>query len=154
VKRIPLTKGFEAIVDDEWYSILSQWNWYYSNGYAMRDIGTRDNNETIFMHRYITMAASVYQVDHINRNRLDNRFENLRVITPEKNYYSRAKQSNNTSGYKGVAFDKSRNKYMATITKGRKQHNLGRFNTAKEAAIAYNAAAQQFFGEYAYLNDV
>ena len=155
MKKISLTKNREAIVDDEWFGVLSQWDWYYSSGgYAVRDIGPHESKEKIYMHRYILMAPSAYQVDHINRDRLDNRKKNLRVVTPDKNYFNRAMLSNNTSGFKGVCFDKARNKYMASIQKDRRQFNLGRYGTAIEAAKAYNEAAKQLFGEYAYLNDV
>ncbi len=154
MKTITLTMGQEVIVDDEWYPILNEWNWYFHNGYAARDIGGRNNKQHIYMHRYICMAPDGYEVDHINQNKLDNRKENLRVVLPEKNYYNRAKQINNTTGYKGVCYDRKRNKYMATISYKRKQMNLGRFKTAKEAAKAYNEAAIKLHGDYSCLNQI
>lgn len=120
----------------------------------MRDIGGRHNKEHVFMHRFIMMAPEGLEVDHINGNRLDNRECNLRIVTPSKNQYNRRMQRNNKTGYKGVSFDRSRGKFMASISANGKQINLGRFKTAEEAARAYNQAALELHGEYAFLNDV
>ncbi len=153
VKTIPLSKGKEAIVDDEWYPILSKWVWHCSSmGYAVRKIGGRHGKQSMFMHRYIKMAATHRVVDHVNGNRLDNREQNLREVMPRYNYYNRGKQANNTTGYKGVCYDKSRGRFMATISKDRLQRNLGRFDTAEEAAMAYDAAARDLHGKHARLN--
>ena len=141
------------MVDDEWYPILNKWKWYFSGSYACRDIGNRKSKQVVFMHRYICMAPEMYQVDHINQNKLDNRTENLRIVRPEVNYYNRKMLKNNTSGFKGVSFDKNRNKYIASISAKNKQYNLGRFNTPEEAAIIYNNAAIKLHGEYACINE-
>jgi hypothetical protein len=154
VQKLALTQGKESLVDDEWFPILSQWKWYYNGAYATRDIGTRKGRQSIFLHRYILMAPDEYHVDHINQDKLDNRRENLRLVTPEKNYINRRMLSNNKTGYKGVAFDKTRGKYIVSISLNKKQHNLGRFDTAFEAAKAYNEAAKKLHGEYAFLNQL
>ena len=154
MKEIPLIKDKKVIVDDKWYEVLVKWDWHYNNGYAVRRIGPRNAKQTVFMHRYICMVPDAYDVDHINQNKLDCREENLRIVLPEKNYFNRCLQSNNKTGFKGVCFDKERRKYMASIQYKKKQMNLGRFNTAEEAARAYNAAAIKLHGEYAWLNQV
>lgn len=84
------------------------------------------------------------QIDHINLNKADDRISNLREATPAENTYNRSKNKNNTTGYTGVQL--KRKKYVALI-KGR---YLGRFNTPEEAAFAYQTAARQLYGEYAY----
>jgi hypothetical protein len=66
-----------------------------------------------------------------------------------KNY-----KKNNTSGFKGVTWDKSRSKWKAHIHIERKIKNLGRFDSPEEAAIAYNEAALKYFGEFAFLNTI
>lgn len=155
MKTLTLTKGKTAIVDGEWYPILSRWKWYYStSGYAVREIGGRLNKERISMHNYIMMCPSAWEVDHINRNRLDNRMENLRLINPVDQQHNRSIQINNKTGYKGVCFDKSRNKYMASIALKGKQYNLGRYDTAEEAALAYNESALRLHGKEASLNEI
>lgn len=152
MKKIKLTQGQEVIVDDKWFEILNKWKWRYQGGYAARRVGSRKSNKEVYMHRFITMAPDEYQVDHINQNKLDNREENLRVVSPKKNYFNRKMLSNNTTGYKGVCYDKSRNKFIATISANKKHYNLGRFKTAVEAAKAYNNAAIELHGEFAHLN--
>lgn len=153
MRQISLTRGAVAIVDDEWFPILSRWNWYLTNmGYAARKIGGRHGKETVFMHRYVLMASSGRVVDHINGDRLDNRTGNLREVISRHNYYNRGRQKNNKTGFKGVCFDKSREKFFAHIQKDGKQYNLGRFNTAHEAAKAYDRAAIDLHGYFARTN--
>lgn len=142
------------MVDDEWYEILHQWTWYFTGAYAARDIGGRNNKEIVYMHRYICMAPEGYEVDHINGNKLDNRIKNLRIVKPAQNHFNRAKQSNNKTGFKGVCWDKSRSKYIASIQANGKQKNLGRFDSPIDAAKAYNKAAVELHGEYVRLNDL
>jgi len=154
MKEIKLTKNKSVIVDDVWFPIVSQWRWHYSNGYAVRNIGTRENKELVFMHRYITMAPKCYQVDHINQNKLDNTMQNLRLVKPEKNYINRKMLPSNKTGFKGVCWDAKRGRYIASIQYQNKHYTLGRYNTKEEAALAYNDAAKRLHGEYAYLNVV
>ena len=157
MKTIELGNNKQVIVDDDWFPILNQWKWYCSSkednkGYAVRDIGTREQGQSIFLHRYIMMAPDCYQVDHVNQNKLDCQRTNLRLVKPEKNYINRKMLSTNTTGFKGVCFDKARGKFTAHIALDKKQHNLGRFDTAIEAARVYNEAAKKLHGEYAFLN--
>lgn len=90
------------------------------------------------------------QVDHINHIRTDNRIENLRMVTNQQNQMNRIKQVNNTSGYKGITFDKKRRKWHAQIKHNQKCIHIGYFNDIEEAREAYNKKARELFGEYAY----
>jgi hypothetical protein len=141
MKKIELTKGKFAIVDDEDFEWLNQWKWQYdSHGYATRKlwiIGGKGKTEKIYLHRLIMDNPTNKEVDHINRNKLDCRKSNLRLVTHSQNLLNRPANSNNTSGYKGVFFDKSRNKWKAMIKINYRSIFLGRFNTAKEASNAY-----------------
>lgn len=88
------------------------------------------------------------QVDHINCDRSDNRWNNLRLASPAQNAWN----SQNIKGRKlpkGVGWDKQAHKYRARIRFNYEQKFLGHFNTAKEASAAYATAAKQLFGEYA-----
>jgi hypothetical protein len=152
--RIPLTQGKFALVDAEWYPILNQWKWHHSCGYACRKIGPKGAKQMIRMHRFIMSAPEGMHVDHINHDRLDNRSQNLRVATPSENQGNRRLNKNSTTGYKGVHFFPDRNKYVATIRHNYKTHCLGYYETPEQAARAYNAAALERFGEFAWLNEV
>jgi hypothetical protein len=93
-------------------------------------------------------------VDHINGNGLDNRKSNLRLATRNENLRNQRTRTdhNKSSKYKGVWFDKSRNKYRASITINGKCKKLGTFGDQIEAAKAYNQHAADNFGEFAVLN--
>lgn len=89
------------------------------------------------------------QIDHINGIRMDNRLCNLREASNAENQRNRAAQRNNTSGFKGVYWDKSRSKWLAKIDVGGERHHLGRYKTPEEAHAAYCKAAEEFHGEFA-----
>jgi HNH endonuclease/AP2 domain-containing protein len=147
---IPLTKGQFAIVDDEDFAFLSQWKWQYSGRYAVRT-GPRPSRKNIWMHRLIINPPEGLEVDHINRNRLDNRRCNLRVVTHSFNIQNSPIQKH-TSGYRGVYWNKERQKWSAGAG-GRKQFCwLGYFRNELDAARAYDQAARELFGPDAQVN--
>lgn len=157
MKTIPLTKGETAIVDDEDYEKLTKHSWCMSsNGYAKRCVfgKKRGINKTILMHQEVIDAKKGEWIDHINHNKLDNRKENLRICNASTNGANQRVSVKNTSGYKGVSWDKEKSKWLARIAYKGKQMNLGRYFTAREAAMAYNAKALELYKEFAYLNKV
>ncbi len=148
---IPLTKGKVAIVDEADAEMLSQYRWCYLNvGYAARHERIDGKDRTILMHRFLLCASSDQLVDHINGNGLDNRRVNIRLCTKADNQRNQRRNNKNTTGYKGVSFDKARGKYSASIQVFGTQIHLGRFSTAEEASMAYEDAARQHHGEFAY----
>lgn len=153
-KQIELTQGKFALVDDEDYDWLVQWNWYYDSGYAMRSAkgchGTR--RPKIRMHREIISVSRELSVDHINGNKLDNRRCNLRACTQSENKRNRGKSKNNTSGYKGVHFYSPKKPWTVSIRVNNKQIFLGNFADPVDAAKAYDRAAIKYHGEFAKLN--
>lgn len=94
----------------------------------------------------------VMELDHRNRNKLDNRIRNLRPATRSLNNANQSMKRNNTSGYKGVSAKDG--KWMAQITVNGDWFYLGRHATPEIAALAYNKAAFEHHGEFAYLNEV
>lgn len=147
-KQIPLANGrYFATVDDEDYEYLSQFSWTFRKGkkgiiYAYR----RSHNKYIHMHRVILHAPDGVLVDHIDINGLNNTRKNLRLATDLQNSGNQRMKKCNSSGYKGVS--KKGNRWNARI----QNHHIGYFLTEVEAAIAYDNAAIELFGEYAYLN--
>ena len=87
-------------------------------------------------------------LDHKNRNTLDDRISNLRIATRIQNGYNSGIYKNNTSGYKGVSWHKSKKMYGATITVDRKQIHLGYFATSVKAYAAYVKAAKKYHGKF------
>lgn len=88
-------------------------------------------------------------IDHINGDFRDNRLCNLRLATNAENRRNTKLNRRNKTGFKGVSFDKTRNKWTAHISVCRQQKNLGRFNTPEEAYVAYCKAAAELHGEFA-----
>lgn len=155
-RKIPLTQGKFAIVDDEDYEFLSQQKWHTSKRrgsyYAARATCINGKNRLIHMHRVILNPPPGMESDHINGDGLDNRRCNLRSCTHQDNIRNRRKKAKASSRYKGVWWAKAGRKWRAGIwIKGKTKH-LGRFTEEDEAARAYNVAAREHFGEFACLN--
>ncbi len=148
VRRIPLTDGYYALVDEADYEALSRHNWRYYNGYAARQQGRK----TIYMHRQIMDPPDGMMVDHVNRNKLDNRRTNLRVCTRRENILNQAGKRTSRSRFKGVEYRKGRDKCFARIRFRGKRLWLGTFEDEVDAARAYDRAAVECFGEFAHLN--
>ena len=145
MKEIAL-KGFGiALVDDEDFERINQYTWrLHTNGYA---IATAKN---IRMHRLVVGITDEQVVDHKDRDKLNNRKDNLRITTRTGNSCNRVANINRGNAFKGVYLNAGR--YEARIKIARKPHYLGRFATAEEAAAAYNKAATELHGEMALLN--
>jgi len=88
-------------------------------------------------------------IDHRDGNPLNNRWNNLRLSTRSENCANRRRDITNTSGFKGVSFDRRRGNWIARIMKESRNYFLGRFATAEEAHEAYGAAARLLYGEFA-----
>lgn len=158
-KEIKLTKGQFAIVDDEDFDYLNQFCWVAievrRNCYqAYSNIKKNGKRIAILMHRIIMSAPCGMEVDHINRNSLDNRRSNLRLATRAENSRNRKPHSNNKLGLKGVIFCKKTNAFRARITFNKETFQIGYFDSAEAAALAYNQKAKELHGEFAYLNEV
>jgi len=154
MKKIPLTKGYETIVDDEDFEWLSKFKWYASTNSEGRIDARRalKNKKSILMQKQILQVPNSFRIDHVNHNTLDNRRKNLRIATPSQNNMNSRKYKNNSSGYMGVSWFKPRGKWRVRIDFNHKQLCLGYYDDLITAAKIYDKAAKKYHGEFATLN--
>lgn len=157
MKYIELTKGARAIVDDEDFDLLNQYNWCLlgKSGYAVRGGFVDGKKKMILMHRFLMNTPDGFDTDHINGQKLDNRRSNLRIVTRGENCMNAKKHSNNLSSkYKGVHLFGRTGKWTAHVHKNYKKIHLGYFDTELQAVEAYNKKALEMYGDKAKLNVV
>jgi hypothetical protein len=154
MKRIKLTGGKYAIVDDDVYERFGKLRWYAwqhpntGTWYAARS----EKGIRVHLHRLIMNAPRGMHVDHINGDGLANRRSNLRLATSAQNARNRDRFKNNTTGYKGVSRQSGRRKFRAQIYVNRKAVYLGWYDTPREAALAYDRAVQKYHGAFGCTN--
>ena len=120
-----------TLVSENDYQELSKYKWYlHSNGYAHGKV----NNKMSYMHTYLLKPTDDFVIDHINNNKLDNRRENLRILTSKQNNENSLKRKNTSSKFYGVYFIQNKKKYRATIIHNSKPHYLGYFENEIDAA--------------------
>lgn len=107
--------------------------------------------QKVMLHRLVfgTKGRESFEIDHINRNKMDNRRRNLRLATPRQNCANRKSKTNKT-GFRGVGGKEG--KFHVRIGNQKYRKHVGVFNTAEEAARAYDAAAREIYGDFAILN--
>lgn len=144
-----------VIVDFEDIGPILSDAWHVdTSGYARCGVRPRSTGRVKYFHREIMGCGPTKKIDHRNGDTLDDRKINLRECTHIQNMMNTQVSKNNKSGFKGVSFDKPRNKWCSAIWSGYKKIHIGRFSTPEEAAIAYNAKAKELFGEFARLNHI
>jgi hypothetical protein len=160
-KIIPLTKGYETMVDPEDYEWLSQYKWRahvinkdtVEKVYAVRsakvDEYVNGKRVNIFMHRAIVKPPPEMLVDHEDGDSVNNRRYNLRVASKAQNSANTVTTS--LSGYRGVGKVKNRWRARAGTAEGGDIY-LGYYDTAEEAAMAYDRKAIELHGPFAWLN--
>jgi hypothetical protein len=154
VQQILLTRGCCALVDDNDYEKIRGITWHLTGrGYVAGRVKTKGVRQHVYLHRFLLNAQPGQFVDHLDGDRLNNTRANLRLVTRAQNQWNR-KVQRNRSGYKGVSWHRHKGRFYARIQVNGQRYNLGYFDTAEEAAEAYDEAARRLFGEYARLNGV
>lgn len=174
MKTIQISRGLQVKLDDEDYERLAniqvnyrskplRWQATYCSTdkargkfvwYASKTI----NYKKWRMHRYIYFLRGIdiegKEIDHKDGDGLNNQFSNLRIATSSQNKTSRSVRADSKSGFKGVEYHKQNKNWCGYIIKNGKKTHLGVFSTPEEAALAYNKAAIELWGEYAWTNKV
>jgi hypothetical protein len=163
MKTVPLrgkkAAGRVARVDDGDYELVSAYTWYVYEAkrpgrrtqgpYATAPIWRDGKWTTIRMH---TLIMGRKGIDHKDHDGLNNQRSNLRDATPGQNSHNTRAHAGAFSRFKGVSCSFDGNIWVAQICVNGHNRRLGRFPFEEEAARAYDAAAREAFGEYAYLN--
>jgi len=147
-----------VLIDTEDYGKIREYKWYIAHGYVSASIPNPIDKARQYQQRLhrLLLGLEPYdkiQVDHINRNKLDNRKSNLRTCTLQQNRQNTMRNTNK-SGYHGVCWKKKNKKWCAATCFNGMVKYIGLFKTKEEAALAYNKKAKELFGEFAYLNEV
>lgn len=150
IRKIKLTQGKFALVDEQDFEWLNQWKWFVvkdgNTHYASRHIYKDGKRTTSRMHREIINPPKDLLIDHINRSGLDNRRNNLRIVTTFQNQWNR-KPAKNLSGHEGVRWDKG--KWRIDMRVNNKNIYFGRFVELKDAIEARQQIKRQYRGEFA-----
>jgi hypothetical protein len=157
---VPLTKGYTALIDTGDIPLVCPYSWHArttASGSVYAATRLRDEGQTfVYLHRLLTSAPRDMEVDHINRDTLNNRRENLRVCDASLNAVNKRKQRNGKSSrFKGVFWDTRRGLWRSEF-RYKNVKKQGRFSTERDAAIFYNASVIAVFGVKGapFLNDV
>lgn len=148
--------GKFIILDDCWFDYVSQWRWHVDwRGYAVRNVWELVNGKkkcvTIQMHVLINNTPKGLDTDHRNRNRLDNRKENLRNATGKQNARNQAKKSKKNR-YKGIYRQEYSGRYTVVCAIHHKNECWGTYDTDEFAAHVHDYVAYKYHKDFAYLN--
>lgn len=146
MQLVHLTQGMTAEVDDEDAPLVFSIKWHAVRARHTSYAAGRVDGRTVYMHRFLLGVDRGLHVDHIDRNGLNNRRQNLRACTPAENSRRRIAPKDGL-GLRGVWV--KGNRFVAQIGHGGKFLYLGSFGTAAEASAAYQAAAAKLFGAFA-----
>lgn len=149
---IDLSRGYTAIVDDCDLDRLCRHTWWANCSESVAAF-TTVKKRTVLMHRFImNVADGGPEIDHIDRNPLNNTRENLRFCSHSQNVANSIRRVKPASGFRGVYLDKRDMRWSANVYWGDRNHSAGRFATAIEAAKARDDLAIKIHQEFAVLN--
>jgi hypothetical protein len=158
---VPLYKKDGSISDYAMVSVgdyhrVMQYKWRKGDKFdyarlCLRPGGRKGKLVTVLMHRFILGLPSYRDgniADHINGNRLDNRRSNLRITTHSVNCQNAKRRSDNTSGYRGIAWSQQHRKWRVRFQKDGKGIEVGCFNDLADAILARDAAIKDEYNYY------
>ena len=159
--KVPLGRSdLIALIDDKDADLLRLGSWSAhiskSGAYACCRIkGTRTWMHTTILEDMLGRPLKKGELaDHINGDKLDNRRANLRLANRSQNNANKPARKGLSSKYKGVSWDKNKEKWRAYIQINKKLKHIGYFGDEQQAAIAYNREAKRLYGEFAIMNKV
>ncbi len=154
MKEVPLSNGAIALVDDCDYELVMTKKWYLLKGHNTlyaHTFNSTDHKESVYLHRFILNPSLGIQVDHIDGNGLNCTRINMRLCSNTQNHQNERKRKCNNP-HKGVTRDKYSRGWGVSITINGRIIFLGTFYNPYAAALAYDKAARQYFGEFAQPN--
>jgi len=144
------SNGTPIEVDEADFDWLNQRQWSTFTTHDLTYARDDKPSPAVYIHRLIVGAVKGEYVDHINRNGLDNRRENLRIVSQGVNIANAKMASNNTSGFKGVT--RFRNGWMVQIKFHQRHLSSNVIKDIREAALLRDELARRLFGDIVYLN--
>jgi len=145
IKVFKKNSEYISIIDIEDYEKVKKINWYLISSGYLATSNLPKIGKTVLLHYYlIEYDKEKFECDHINRNKLDNRKENLRIVTRRQNSLNVGQLKNNTSGYKGVTWNKKYKKWRAYIESEGIKYHLGYFENIEDAINIRKKAEQKF----------
>ena len=149
---VPLTQGAFAVIDRDDGPLVAPYNWSLSVGRRKFYACTAINRATARLHRIVRPDITSPELDHKDGDGLNCRKSNLRAASREENSHNADVRRDNTSGYRGVSFVRTKGRWTARISANHQSHFLGFFDTPERAAQAYDDAARRLHGEFASVN--
>ncbi len=149
----PVKTNIATLIDDEDYDRVVKYKWHLSKRNNLKyAVSSRGTNNYIKLHRLILDAKENQLIDHINGNGLDNRKENLRFCSSVQNQMNTKIRKDNTSGHRGVMWNKRDKKWRAVIRINKKQTLIGKSYSKLEAIKMYDKKAKELYGEFVRQN--
>lgn len=151
IAYIPLSKGYEAVIDAADVHLVSGMTWYAKvTPHTIYAVSKPWRSKAVYMHR-LFFADCAEMIDHADGNGINNRRINLRPATPRENQYNKSVSKSSISGAKGVSACPRTNLWRARIKKDGKEIMLGTFDTIADASVAYRKASEIFHSVFARL---
>lgn len=154
--EFPLTQGKVVLIDDQDRELLLPYKWYAAmfrkTWYAFASEAGESRPRNLYMHRLIMGMPEGLEVGHVDGDGLNNRRDNLRLATHMQNLTNQRVNAANTSGYRGVTWNKRRMQWMAQTKHFGKHIHFGYHDNLVDAAVAYDKGMRAIHGPHCHSN--